>query len=74
MKIKDFFTKIKWLFSFKKQRELKDLQKECMRICRPLWEETLNKIIPDNPLNFNKPMEFVEVKCNDYFVKAEGAI
>lgn len=74
MKIKNFVTKIKWLFSFKKRSELRKLQKEYLRVSQPLWEETLNKIIPDSQLDFNTPMEFVEIKSNDYFVKAEGAV
>lgn len=74
MKIKYFFTKIKWLFSFKKRRELKKSQKGCLKISQSLWEETLDKIIPDNPLNFNTPMELIEIKSNDYFVKTEIAL
>lgn len=71
MNIKNFFKKIKWFFSFKKRKEINKLQKEWLRISSPLLEKMLNKIIPENSFNFNGDIEVIEIKSNDFFVKAE---
>lgn len=57
-------------FSFKKYRKFMAFQKKS----KELYEQAFLEAFPVIPLEFNEDTEEIEVKSNDFFVKAEECV
>lgn len=57
-------------FSFKKYRKFMAFQKKSKKF----YEQAFLGAFPATPIDFNEHTEEVEVKSNDFFVKAEECV